>query len=108
MEMTMQCLGLQSESAAGGILITAGILDVIVIISIFIKGWPRILGLSYMAGWGFLTALARPWFHFDPTAAAETLLRWLPEFFFRAPHFCLPLCLLLALRKTTAKIHSPE
>lgn len=102
-EMTMLCLGLEFESHAGSILLTAGILDIIAAAAIFLRGWPRILGLSYMFAWGLATAIARPWAYFEPTAAMETLIRWLPELFYRSPHFFLPLALLLALRASRAK-----
>ena len=108
MEMTMQSLGIQSEAVAAGILLTAGILDWVVVVAIFLHGWPKKLGLAYMVVWGFLTALARPWFNFEPTSAADTLLRWLPEFLLRTPHFALPLCLLLALRQTSVKTPAQE
>ncbi|MGI9240615.1 MAG: hypothetical protein ACR2RV_07425 [Verrucomicrobiales bacterium] len=97
-EMTMLCLELESESIAGWLLLSAGLLDFLVAAMIFLPGWPRRVGLSYMVVWGFLTALARPWAYFEPTAASETLIRWVPEMLYRAPHFGLPLCLLLALR----------
>lgn len=96
-EMTMLCLGLEIESSAGRLLLIAGVADFLVAGMIFFRGWPRTIGLAYMCVWGFLTALARPWAHYEPTAAMETLVRWVPEMLYRTPHFGLPLCLLLAL-----------
>jgi hypothetical protein len=96
-EMTMLCLGLETESSAGRLLTVAGVADFIVAGMIFLRGWPRIIGLAYMVAWGFLTALARPWAYYEPTAAGETLGRWIPEMLYRFPHFGLPACLLLAL-----------
>lgn len=98
-EMTMLVLHLESETAAGRILLVAGSLDLLAAALIFIRGKPRALGLYFMAFWGFATALARPWAYFEPTAASETLLRWVPEFIYRTPHFALPLCLLLLARQ---------
>lgn len=94
-EMTMLCLGLETEVAAGRLLMVAGILDIAVAGMIFFRGRVQQVGLIYMAVWGLATALARPWSYFEPTAAGETLLRWVPESVYRAPHFALPLCLLL-------------
>lgn len=97
-EMTMLCLGLETEAAAGKVLLVAGILDFVVVVLIWLRGWPRVIGLAYMAAWGFVTALARPWAYYEPSAATESLVRWIPEMIYRAPHFGIPLCLLLALR----------
>lgn len=98
-EMTMLGLRLESETAAGRFLLTAGLLDLLAAGLIFVRGRPRVLGLCFMAFWGFTTALARPWAYYEPTAASETLLRWIPEFVYRVPHFALPLCLLLLARQ---------
>ena len=97
-EMTMLCLHLESESTAGRILLVAGSLDLIAAVLVFLRGRARTAALAFMAAWGFVTALARPWAYYEPTAATETLIRWLPEFFYRIPHFALPLCLLLLAR----------
>ena len=106
-EMTMLCLEFVSESAAGQILLVAGTADLIVAVMIFLPPWLRTPGLWYMALWGGLTALARPWAYYEPTAASETLLRWIPELLYRAPHLGLPLCLLLALRRNRPKFGRP-
>ncbi|MFK7852275.1 MAG: hypothetical protein AB8D78_14960 [Akkermansiaceae bacterium] len=96
LEMTMLCLGLDSEITAGRILVAAGVLDFVVVALLFFRGWPRLSGLAYMFAWGLATAIARPWAYYEPTAAAESLIRWIPEMLYRAPHFGIPLCLLLA------------
>jgi hypothetical protein len=101
-EMTMLCLKFETEAAAGRLLLAAGIIDLVAAVMIFLRGWPRAAGLVYMIAWGFMTALARPWAYFEPTAASETLVRWIPEMLYRFPHFGLPLCLLLALRRRRA------
>lgn len=98
-EMTMLALRFETETAAGRFLLIAGILDLVVVGLIFIRGRARTMGLAYMAAWGFATALARPWVYYEPTAASETLLRWVPEFIYRVPHFALPICLLLLARQ---------
>ena len=102
-EMTMLCLGLESEATAGRLLLAAGILDFVVVVLLFLRGWPRFVGLVYMVAWGFATALARPWSYYEPTAAADSLMRWIPEMIYRAPHFGIPLCLILALRRRRAE-----
>ncbi len=102
-EVTMLCLGLETEAPVGRALLVAGILDFVVVVLLFFRGWPRVAGLGYMFVWGFATALARPWAHYEPTAATDSLLRWIPELLYRAPHFAIPLCLLLALRRRWAE-----
>ncbi|MDG2125770.1 MAG: hypothetical protein P8J87_18865 [Verrucomicrobiales bacterium] len=98
-EMTMLGLRFETETAAGRFLLIAGSLDLVAAGLIFIRGRASILGLCFMVFWGFTTALARPWAYYEPTAAAETLLRWVPEFIYRVPHFALPVCLLLLARQ---------
>ena len=107
-EMTMLCFGLETEPPAVRILVAAGIVDIVAAVLIFAGRWPRSTGLLWMTMWGFLTALARPWAYFEPTAAAETLDRWVPEALYRAPHFGLPLFLLLALRRRRADLRDPQ
>ncbi|MED5586876.1 MAG: hypothetical protein VYB61_11000 [Verrucomicrobiota bacterium] len=103
-EMTMLSLGLESEKSAGAILLAAGILDIAAAIFLFTAGKWRTMALVYMLIWGLLTTLARPWSYFDPVFAGETLNRWLPEALYRVPHFGLPLCLLLALRRRNTNV----
>ncbi|MEZ5303814.1 MAG: hypothetical protein R3F11_24695, partial [Verrucomicrobiales bacterium] len=101
-EMTMICLGIESESAAENLLVVAGAVDLAAAAGLVFGAKVRSLSLSYMVVWGALTALARPWSKFDPHAAAESLFRWIPELLYRVPHFVLPLCILLALRSKKA------
>ena len=105
-EMTMLCLKIETEAVAEKLLFGAAIADFIAAVLIFFPNWrwPQLLGLVYMIVWGFLTALARPWAYYEPTEAADSLMRWIPEFLYRAPHFALPLCLLLALRRRKAEV----
>lgn len=102
-EMTMLSLGIKSEVVAVRILLVAGILDLAAAIMLFLPGKLRVAALCYMVTWGLLTALARPWSHFDLAFAADTMTRWLPEALYRVPHFGLPLCLLLALPRRCMK-----
>jgi len=108
-EMTQACLGIETTEAAAAFLRVAGIIDFVVAIAVFLpKG--RALPLAYMALWGFLTALARPWAHVDLSHPVETLVRWFPEFLYRTPHWALPLLMLLTLRarmKTVTVSHGP-
>jgi hypothetical protein len=103
-EMTMLCLGLETEESANRILVVAGVLDLVVAALIFTAAWPRVIALWWMAAWGLATALARPWAYYEPTSAAESLDRWIPEALYRAPHFAIPVFLLLALRARRAEI----
>ena len=97
-EMVMLSLGIDQESLANSILVIAGILDFISAALIFCKGTPRNIGLLYMLIWGSLTAMARPWSRFDSYEIVESLNIWIPEMLYRAPHFMIPVCLLLALK----------
>jgi len=85
-----------SSAGAGNFLTAAGLLDLLAAVALFVPKAIR-FGLIYIACWGFLTALARPWANFDTVVAAGGLLRWAPEFLVRSPHFILPLFLLLTL-----------
>ncbi len=106
-EMTMLCLGLETEALANRLLSGAGMIDLVAAGLIFTQGWPRLLALWWMGGWGFATALARPWAYYEPTAAASSLREWVPEALSRSPHFALPIFLLLALRLRRAEAASP-
>ena len=103
----MLCLGLDSEAAANRLLVVAGVADLVVVALMFVPGWPRLLALLYMVIWGLLTAMARPWAYFEPTAAAESLDLWLPQALYRVAHFAIPFCLLVALRPRKAETDPP-
>jgi len=98
-EMLMRSLGIKEQSHANLILIIAGLFDFIAAVLIFTKGKLKKTGLYYMLIWGALTAAARPWSHFDSYEIMKTLNTWIPEMLYRAPHFMIPLCLILALSK---------
>ena len=106
-EMVMICLGIHEESSANQILFVAGILDFLAAVLIFTKGKLIKVSLLYMILWGLLTAIARPWAHFNISSIMESLNSWIPEMLFRAPHFALPLCLLLALKLKYANDADP-
>ena len=107
-EMTMLCLGFESESSAERLLLLGGILDLLAAAVIFAPGRRARLAFGYMLLWGFLTALARPWAYFDAANASDSLNTWLPEALLRTPHFALPLYVLLALRANRAKNPAPQ
>jgi hypothetical protein len=107
-EMAMLCLGFETEAAANRLLVVAGIIDLLAAALLFTRRWPRALALWWMLAWGFLTAVARPWAYFEPTAAIESLNRWIPEALYRVPHFAIPLLLLLALRHQRVEPSAPK
>ena len=98
-DMVRLCLPL-SEQVANLFLVTVGVLDILaVIVLVFaVQYWKRI-ALQYMCFWGFATSLARPWSFFDASNIGMSIHRWLPEMLLRSPHFLLPLCLLIILKK---------
>jgi len=86
------------EEATDRLLKTAGVLDFVVCIGVLVPVFRRGC-LAYATLWGLLTALARP------VAGMSTLAAWwgadqfLHEALLRAPHACLPLFLLLVLKR---------
>lgn len=94
MEMTMNILGV-GESKATFFLLSAGILDFIVAIGIFLPWkWARFF-LIYAIFWGFGTTIARVWAYFDWDWLDYVLLQWLHESIMRMPHFLIPLATLV-------------
>ena len=106
-EMVMICLGIDKEWFANQILFVAGVLDLLAVILIFTQRKLIKMGLLYMILWGLLTAMARPWAHFNKSSVIESLNNWVPEMLFRTPHFAVPLCLLLALKIKCANDADP-
>lgn len=97
-EMTMNILQVNDQMAIR-FLNTAGIMDFIISIGIFL---PRQLGkysLLYAVLWGLATTLARVWAHFDVEWLDYVLVQWLHESVMRFPHFLIPLGVLLLSRK---------
>ncbi len=97
--MSMKTIGLDKANSLV-FLSAMGVLDFIAAVFLFFKKsvFQR-LGLWYMFVWGFITAMARPWAHFYSFDAARSLFQHFPDFLIRAPHFLLPVFLLVALNK---------
>lgn len=96
-DMTITILGV-SERTARQLLFAAGVLDLLVCVLIFV---PRLRGhaLLYAAGWGLVTALARPLAYVDLNFLGASLNQTLPEFLYRLPHAFVPLAVYLAMEK---------
>jgi len=86
------------EEVAMKILFVAGILDFAAAAAIFFP-YIRLYALWYMAIWGFMTALARIGAHVEIDHIFVSLHRWAFEFLVRAPHFMIPLSLILWYRQ---------
>ncbi len=96
MQMIMNILALDSRQSIL-LLNTAGVLDFLISILIFLPPlWAR-PALLYAVFWGGATTLARIWAHFHPDFWENSLLRWVHESVFRIPHFTLPIVALLLL-----------
>lgn len=92
--MTMSILGVDDNTAVL-FLIVAGALDFILSAFIFLPAkWARPF-VGYAVLWGLATTLARPLAYAQVAAWDTVLLQWLHEAVMRAPHFLLPLALLL-------------
>lgn len=98
MEMTMNILGVQEEQAIQ-FLNTAGILDFVISIGLFLPWrWAKYC-LAYAVFWGAGTTAARIWAYFDWEWLDYVLVQWLHESVMRFPHFLVPLAVLLFLAK---------
>jgi hypothetical protein len=76
----------------------AGIMDLIISFLLFLPWqWMVLAGLGYAAAWGFATTIARVWAYSIILSWDQVLLQWLHESVMRAPHFLVPLFLLLLL-----------
>ena len=97
--MCMKTLAFSKENAL--LFLTAmGVLDFIAALALYFKNTKILrVGLWYMIVWGGLTALARPWAHFYSFDAFRSLFQHLPDFLIRAPHYMLPLFLLMTINK---------
>lgn len=95
--MVTKILGI-SGSAGSAFLLTAGILDFIVSIGVFVPRFRRV-SLMYMVFWGTLTSFARIIAYTDPANFGPTFIEWAPQTIFRLPHALLPLAGLLSLDK---------
>ena len=94
LEMVMNILPVY-ETGAIHFLNTAGILDFLLSLALFLPGrWP--LGaLAYATFWGLATSLARVWAYFHWAYWDSALIQWLHETVMRFPHFLVPLALLI-------------
>ena len=93
-EMTMNILHVNEEQALI-FLNTAGIMDFVLSVLIFLPHRIAIWGLLYATGWGLATTVARVWAYFHIAFWQEILLQWLHESIMRMPHFLIPLSLVL-------------
>lgn len=96
-DMVVEAFGLSNQNALLFLRIV-GIADLACILLVFLPATQTIT-LFYMLFWGFLTALARPVYNFSEVFLAESILIWVPEFFQRVAHFCVPAALLIVKRE---------
>ena len=94
MEMVMLILKVD-ETIAIYFLNTAGVLDFLISILIFLPHRIAFLGLLYACTWGFFTTIARIWAYFHLEFWQESLYQWTHESVMRLPHFLIPLAALL-------------
>lgn len=94
MEMTMNILHINDQQAVF-FLKTAGVLDFLVSVLLFLPGRIGQIALAYCVFWGFFTTLARIWAHFYIEFFPNVFTQWLHESAFRFPHFLIPLIVLL-------------
>ncbi|MEM6884317.1 MAG: hypothetical protein AAF571_04740 [Verrucomicrobiota bacterium] len=99
--MVTGILGL-GETGADVFLKTVGVLDFIVCAGILVPRM-RLPCLAYAAGWGLLTALARPVAGMSLTAACWEAGQFVHEAVLRAPHVTFPLFLFLIFRSKNHK-----
>lgn len=83
-----------SEATARTLLKAAGVADLILSVAIFVPAL-RTPALAYAVMWGMLTTLARPLANADLGAGFEGFFYWIAQALYRAPHFALPLALLI-------------
>jgi hypothetical protein len=92
LDMCINGLGI-SQNQAVTFLNTAGTLDLLASILIFIPFRGSMGVYIYLIGWGFLTAIARVWSHFSWDFLGNWAEMWLHEWLMRFPHFLVPLFL---------------
>ncbi len=93
-DMVMETLGM-SQASSLVFLTVAGVLDQLLIIGLLVP-LLRPATLGYCAAWGTATSLARitSYVRLD-NLLLLSLYTYLPEFFVRAPHFLIPMALLI-------------
>ncbi len=105
--MTISILGI-SESQTDTFLKGIAVADFVASVLIFTRKPLITMGLIYCIIWGFLTAIARFWAHFNTEWWMETMTQWLHEALYRFPHFLIPLIVLLLQEKQFTKKQLPE
>ena len=96
LEMVMNILPV-NETGAIHFLNTAGALDFLLSLVLFLPGrWP-LAALAYASFWGLSTSIARVWAYFHWAFWDSVLKQWLHEAVMRFPHFLVPLALLVYL-----------
>ncbi|HEX4924833.1 MAG TPA: hypothetical protein VFV50_12140 [Bdellovibrionales bacterium] len=92
-DMIISTIGV-GESTARVLLTLAGVADVLLSLMIFVPA-VRTPALAYAVVWGLLTTLARPLANADLGSGLEGFFYWIAQALYRAPHFALPLILLI-------------
>lgn len=96
--MCIKTIGITKEQSMY-FLIVMGVLDFVAALLVFVPKWKiQKIALLYMVFWGFVTAVARPWANYYSFDAWRSLFQHFPDFLIRAPHFLLPLCILMVLK----------
>lgn len=83
---------------------TAGALDFLLSIALFLPGRWALAALAYASFWGFATSIARVWAYFYWDFWDSALKQWLHEAVMRFPHFLVPLALLMWLLSVKNKL----
>ncbi len=97
-EMTMLILGID-EQLAIQFLKTAGILDFVIGIGIFLPFRFSKWIILYAILWGFFTTIARVWAYVEIEYFLETAKQWTHESVYRMPHFLIPIIVFYWLSK---------
>ncbi|MFZ2900963.1 MAG: hypothetical protein WA004_20185 [Saprospiraceae bacterium] len=92
--MVINSLGLPPD-ASNQLLWVAGILDFVAAALLALPLPGRTWALIYCVIWGFLTSIGRLTGNFHAEFFSSFLHQWLFEFVYRAPHFLLPLALVI-------------
>ncbi|MBK6902870.1 MAG: hypothetical protein IPH04_08675 [Saprospirales bacterium] len=102
--MVINAFGIPQDWA-NQLLWTAGILDFLAAVWILLPFPGRAIALWYCVIWGFLTSFARVWVNFFPEFWTSSLHQWAFEFVYRAPHFLIPLALVVLSWGRKLKLH---
>lgn len=97
MTMTNHILGLKEEATIL-FLLTAGVLDFVIAIFLFLPFRKWVLAaLGYAVFWGFCTTFARILGNFYIDFPLESIHQWGYEVQYRLPHFLIPLALIIMI-----------